>query len=99
MGLRINLYLPMQTKNAVCTVQFLPMRAEAAHKAEMINMVLFGELFEVLESLGEWHRIALKHDNYIGWIYSRKLRRVSDEYVKRYEQESPVFSLSVGFNM
>jgi len=45
------------------------MRAEPSHKSEMVNQVLFGELFRLLETYNNgWLKISLHHDDYEGWI-------------------------------
>lgn len=46
----------------------IPMRAEPAHKSEMVSQLLFGELYEVLFFQGKWLRIKCKNDGYEGWI-------------------------------
>ncbi|MCB0738379.1 MAG: C40 family peptidase [Bacteroidetes bacterium] len=44
------------------------MRAEPSHKSEMVNEILFGEQFTVIEKINDWHKIRLNHDNYEGWV-------------------------------
>ena len=44
-----------------------PMR-ETTDRSEMVNVVLFGEAFEILERQPKWIKIRLQHDGYEGWI-------------------------------
>ena len=46
----------------------IPMRAEPSDKAEIVNQILFGETFDILEENEKWNKVKLKHDNYVGWI-------------------------------
>jgi len=50
------------------------MRALPAHKAEMVNEMLFGETAEVLASeQKEWLLVRLAHDGYEGWVHAPQL--------------------------
>ncbi len=46
----------------------VPVRHEPSDKAEMVNQLLFGEEYEVLEKREKWIRIKTIHDSYVGWI-------------------------------
>lgn len=48
------------------------MRSEPSDKAEMVNQVLYGETFTILEQQEKWSKIKLHHDNYIGWIDNKQ---------------------------
>lgn len=50
----------------------IPMRKEASDRSEMVNQVLYGETFEVLERQEKWSRIKLQHDLYEGWIDNKQ---------------------------
>jgi hypothetical protein len=52
----------------ICKLSVIPMRLEPADTAEMVNQVLFGESYDVLEQRKKWIRIRLHHDRYEGWI-------------------------------
>ncbi len=51
-----------------CILSVVPVRKEPAHQAEMVNQLLFGDHYEVLESEREWYHIRTLHDGYSGWI-------------------------------
>lgn len=56
-----------------------PLRAEASDRAELVNVVLFGETFEILEKQVKWSRIRLHHDLYEGWIDNLQYQELSAE--------------------
>ncbi|RYD75835.1 MAG: SH3 domain-containing protein, partial [Sphingobacteriales bacterium] len=66
-------------KNALCNLAMMPMREEPKHRAQMVSMLLFGELYGIVESQEYWHKIQSEHDKYEGWIYSRKPFFVEDD--------------------
>ncbi|HMS30702.1 MAG TPA: NlpC/P60 family protein [Saprospiraceae bacterium] len=43
-------------------------RSEPSHRSEMVNQLLFGESFTVLEESGSWSKIRSNHDAYTGWM-------------------------------
>jgi hypothetical protein len=52
----------------ICGLSVIPMRLEPADTAEMVNQVIFGESYDVVEQRKKWLRIRLHHDRYEGWI-------------------------------
>lgn len=52
----------------ICNLTLVPMRAEPSHKTEMVNQMLFGEVYIVNETYEGWYNITLQHDGYSGWI-------------------------------
>lgn len=52
----------------LCHLSVVPMRAEASDKSEMVNQLLFGETFKILNKEGNWLKIVLDWDQYEGWI-------------------------------
>lgn len=78
-------------KFGACTLACIPMRAEPSDRSEMINQVLFGECFEVLESKTKWLRIKLAHDGYEGWIDRKQGTALSEsEYSSSSSQSNPL---------
>ena len=55
-------------KYGINILSVLPVRSEPNHKSEMVNQMLFGEQFIVLEEKGDWIRIESALDSYPGWI-------------------------------
>lgn len=56
------------------------MRKEPNDTSEMINQVLFGESFEILEKTKKWSRVKLAHDGYEGWIDNLQYDHCTDVY-------------------
>jgi len=67
----------------ISNLSIVPMRAEAADQAEMVNQIIFGEHFKVLESRKKWNRIRLAHDSYEGWISNKQWIEISEEDYKQ----------------
>ena len=64
--------------NGICLLPLIPMRSSSSHTSEMINQVLFGESFEILEKREGWVYIRLFHDHYKGWISEGQYKTISN---------------------
>lgn len=53
-----------------CLLSYAPLRAEPRSGAEMVNALLFGESYEILEKSEAWMKIKCDYDHYEGWISS-----------------------------
>lgn len=53
-----------------CIITCTPIRSEMSDRAEMISQLLYGEVFEIIESHQNWTKIKCA-DDYVGWIDSR----------------------------
>ncbi len=58
---------------ATCIVPVAPLRAEAAHRSEMVSQLLLGESAEVLEKDKEFAKIKCLYDGYEGWCQYSQL--------------------------
>ncbi len=57
------------------------MRSEPSDPSELVNQVLYGEFFKVLEHRKSWSLIRLSHDNYEGWIDNKQYVEIDkDDY-------------------
>ncbi len=54
------------------TLSCIPCRQEANDRAEMVNQILFGEAYSVIEKKDKWLYIKTLHDKYEGWIDHRQ---------------------------
>ena len=67
----------------ICNLSIVPLRLESSDVSEMVNQVLFGEHFKVLEKQKKWSRIRLAFDNYEGWIDNKQYEEINlDLYSK-----------------
>jgi gamma-D-glutamyl-L-lysine dipeptidyl-peptidase len=55
------------------------LRKEPFERSEMVNQLLFGETFSIIEEHREWLRIAVNHDGYEGWIDTKMCQMIDDE--------------------
>ena len=37
-----------------CTLAFIPLRASASHRSEMVSQLLFGESYRIISADGDW---------------------------------------------
>lgn len=53
----------------ICPLSVVPVRSFPSHHSELHSQLLFGELFEILESKGkQWYKIRCQLDQFEGWI-------------------------------
>lgn len=57
----------------------MPVRAEASDKAEMVNQLLFGDVFEVIDNKPKWVKIKNAFDDYEGWIDNNQFLEINSE--------------------
>ncbi|MDA8571253.1 C40 family peptidase [Schleiferiaceae bacterium] len=79
------------TQYAYCFLSSAPMRAESSDRSEMVNMILFGEAFEIIERKPKWIRIRLQHDQYEGWIDPQQCRPLSLESFEKLSKAPKFF--------
>lgn len=71
---------------AVCKVPVAPLRAEAAHKSEMISQLLLAEAALVLEEAKDFIKVQCLYDGYEGWCQRSQLA-VIDTWTKNNESQ------------
>jgi hypothetical protein len=71
------------------------MRAEPSHQSELVNQLLFGEHYEVLEEQAEWLRIKNAFDDYEGFISRAQHTEASTEYFRQIETHDYKISLDL----
>ncbi len=82
-------------KYGISNLSIVPMRDEAADHVEMVNQILFGEHFKILESRKKWSKIRLSHDNYEGWISNKQWIEISEEDYKQLEKDVSTITTDV----
>lgn len=65
----------------ICVVTVAPVRAENSDKAEIVTEILFGESADILESVKNWTKIKMHYDGYEGWMDTKQLKPVTDEFL------------------
>ncbi|MAW21522.1 MAG: hydrolase Nlp/P60 [Flavobacteriales bacterium] len=74
-------------KYGISNLSIIPMRHEASDQSEMVNQILFGEHFKILESRKKWSKIRLAHDSYEGWICNKQWIEIEEDNYKKLDQE------------
>lgn len=65
---------------AITVVPVMPLRAEPAHRSEMISQVLWGENVEILVTGTDgWVKVRCQYDNYEGWATFNHLETIEDD--------------------
>ena len=89
-------------ESGICLNSMIPLRAAPAHKSEMTDQLLFGELFRIQESHKDWYYVQRLADHYEGWLTGHQMMALSaglvNDILKRPQQvvEHPMMQLSHG---
>jgi cell wall-associated NlpC family hydrolase len=62
-----------------CNLTCVPVRAEASDRSEMVNQLLFGETFEIIDAIKSWKLIRTSHDKYEGFIDEKQYLPISEQ--------------------
>ena len=65
----------------VCIVTVAPVRAENSDRAEIVTQILYGESLDILEVNKNWTKIRMHYDNYEGWMDTKQIKPVTEEYL------------------
>ena len=63
----------------ICNLSIVPLRLDPSDPSEMVNQVVFGEHFEVLEKTKKWSKIRLAFDNYEGFIDNKQYEEITED--------------------
>ena len=74
-------------KYGISNLSIVPMRNDAADQSEMVNQILFGEHFKVVESRKKWSKIRLAHDSYEGWSCNKQWIELSEDDYKQLDKD------------
>lgn len=69
----------------ICRLAIMPVRKSPGDKAEMVNQLLFGEHYEILEISGDskWMHIRNYYDDYTGWVDAIQHKPIDEEYYQQ----------------
>lgn len=76
----------------ICNLAIIPLRAESSDRSEIVSQVLFGEQFEVLETLKQWAKIRLQYDGYEGWVDSKQFQPIAKDQYDQLSQEAIILN-------
>ncbi|WP_439127966.1 C40 family peptidase [Polaribacter sp.] len=63
----------------ICNLSIVPLRANKSDMSEMTSQVLFGEVFEILETEKQWSKIRLNFDGFEGYIDNKQFVEISEK--------------------
>ena len=76
----------------ICNLSTVPLRLEAADPSEMVNQILFGEHFEILEQDKKWSKIRLFHDHYEGYVDNKQFEQITEEVFRQLSETMQQYS-------
>lgn len=77
----------------IAHLSIIPVRREPSHRSEMVSQLLFGELYRITGTEGEWVNIKLAYDDYEGWINANQLYIIPEtEFIRLFDAETAVTS-------
>ena len=82
-------------KYGISNLAIVPMRIEAVDQAEMVNQILFGEHFKVLEVRKKWSKVRLAHDSYEGWVCNKQWIKIEKDIYKQLEKEVATIAIDI----
>ncbi len=66
----------------ICSLSVVPMRLEPSDRSEMVNQVIFGESFQLIERRKKWSKVRLAHDQYEGWLDNKQFDLIEEQFYK-----------------
>lgn len=70
----------------ICNLSIVPMRLEPSDPSEMVNQIVFGEHFQVLEKDKKWSKVKLAFDGYEGFIDNKQYLEISEDIYRELNQ-------------
>ncbi|OFX88675.1 MAG: hypothetical protein A2W99_04190 [Bacteroidetes bacterium GWF2_33_16] len=71
----------------ISEIAVIPVRIEPSEKCEMVTQVLFGEIFKIINEKNNWSQVELLNDGYIGWIDSKTITLLTDDFSKEMQKQ------------
>ncbi|SNR16670.1 C40 family peptidase [Tenacibaculum jejuense] len=76
----------------ICNLSIVPLRLEPTDLSEMVNQLVFGEHFTVLEKFKKWSKIKLSYDGYEGYIDNKQYENISEELYHQLNNQEQYYS-------
>lgn len=69
----------------ICLQYYIPLRAEASEKSEMVSQLIYGETAEIIETNIKtgFSRVKMLFDNYEGWLDTKTLTLLDEKTYQR----------------
>ncbi|CAL2095436.1 C40 family peptidase [Tenacibaculum sp. 190524A02b] len=76
----------------ICNLSIVPLRLAPSDTSEMVNQVLFGEHFTILEKDKKWSKIKLEFDGYEGYIDNKQYQELSEEQFNTFSKSKKYYA-------
>jgi hypothetical protein len=80
--------LPTEVEYGICLQTCLPMRKIADHKSEQVSQMVFGDICQILQTVGEWSEIEVGYDQYKGWLPTKSITKIDADKYQKIRQEA-----------
>jgi len=70
-----------------CHLSLVPVRERASDQSEMVTQVVFGDVFEILDTKPKWVKIKNAFDGYEGWIDDKQYISISVAHFKKQKEQ------------
>lgn len=80
-------------KYGICDQALVSLRETPSHKSQMVNQLLFGDLFLVKDEIDEWLFIETIDDNYEAWADTNQVLIISELEFEKYKKAKRAYSL------
>jgi len=78
-------------KYGITHLSQISMRKEPTHKAQLVSQLLFGDLYQIEEFIGDWLRIRILECNYEGFIEKKVWNEISENDATEYVSQPKYF--------
>ena len=82
-------------KYGIANISITPMRFEASDRSEMVNQILFGEAYKVLDLRAKWVKIRLSHDSYEGWICKKQFSEITQDIYQAISEKTHFYNYNL----
>ena len=81
--------------HGVAHLSLIPCRLEGNDRSEMVNQLVFGDLYRVLESHDKWLRISTEYDKYEAWIDRKQHLAISQPQFEQLAKANLSYSVEL----
>lgn len=82
----------------ICSLSAVPLRKEGSHRSELVTQLLFGDLYEVESTSGEWLAVRNVQDGYRGFLAENQHTPCSDAFAQQWLDEKDTARASLRHN-
>lgn len=76
----------------ICNLSIVPLRIEPDDTSEMVSQLIFGDVFQIIESTKKWSKIKLAFDGYEGYVDNKQFEEISENDFQSLEKEDSYYA-------